>query len=264
MRPSVSASIWCSRPIAATCSRIPWQDQAIPIRFHDETASAAAILEAARAQSDRRRARRRRPADGHRRPRRRSARAARAHPPRRPPWRATSSARASGCAPPACRCRGSCRCRWPPTPERSTAVVTLPVRRQAAGALGQPGRDARERPAGALRRAAIGCARILQAPEIRSEQLEAHDTCSSRASSRPRVRGRRLLNHGALHVLAIFDKPDPLDGPFFEETIYVTPSQSLPRAAAGDRRGRGSGRARASACRTVRFTPSAASASRAR
>ena len=28
-----------------------------------------------------------------------------------------------------------------------------------------------------------------------------------------------------MHVLAIFDKPDPLDGPFFEETIYVTPSQ---------------------------------------
>src|SRR5919198_4554207 len=27
-----------------------------------------------------------------------------------------------------------------------------------------------------------------------------------------------------LHVLALFDKPDPLDGPFFEETIYVTPS----------------------------------------
>src|SRR5437773_2880408 len=27
-----------------------------------------------------------------------------------------------------------------------------------------------------------------------------------------------------LHVLAIFDKPDPLDGPFFEETIYITPS----------------------------------------
>jgi biotin carboxylase len=30
---------------------------------------------------------------------------------------------------------------------------------------------------------------------------------------------------GALEVLAIFDKPDPLDGPFFEETIYVTPSR---------------------------------------
>ncbi len=34
-----------------------------------------------------------------------------------------------------------------------------------------------------------------------------------------------LLDNGALHVLALFDKPDPLDGPFFEETIYVTPSR---------------------------------------
>ncbi len=34
-----------------------------------------------------------------------------------------------------------------------------------------------------------------------------------------------LLRGGRLEVLAIFDKPDPLDGPFFEETIYVTPSR---------------------------------------
>jgi biotin carboxylase len=34
-----------------------------------------------------------------------------------------------------------------------------------------------------------------------------------------------LLIGGTLHVLALFDKPDPLDGPFFEETIYVTPSR---------------------------------------
>jgi biotin carboxylase len=34
-----------------------------------------------------------------------------------------------------------------------------------------------------------------------------------------------LLTHGQLKVLALFDKPDPLDGPFFEETIYVTPSR---------------------------------------
>ena len=33
-----------------------------------------------------------------------------------------------------------------------------------------------------------------------------------------------ILHHGALNALALFDKPDPLDGPFFEETIYVTPS----------------------------------------
>jgi|SRR5215472_3565454 len=34
-----------------------------------------------------------------------------------------------------------------------------------------------------------------------------------------------LLTDGALRILAIFDKPDLLDGPFFEETIYVTPSR---------------------------------------
>jgi biotin carboxylase len=32
-----------------------------------------------------------------------------------------------------------------------------------------------------------------------------------------------VLTGGRLQALAIFDKPDPLDGPFFEETIYVTP-----------------------------------------
>lgn len=34
-----------------------------------------------------------------------------------------------------------------------------------------------------------------------------------------------LIDRGKLQVLALFDKPDPLDGPFFEETIYVTPSR---------------------------------------
>jgi biotin carboxylase len=31
-----------------------------------------------------------------------------------------------------------------------------------------------------------------------------------------------IVTGGRLQVLALFDKPDPLDGPFFEETIYVT------------------------------------------
>ncbi|MBE2223495.1 MAG: ATP-grasp domain-containing protein [Anaerolineae bacterium] len=38
-----------------------------------------------------------------------------------------------------------------------------------------------------------------------------------------------MLDNGTLHLLALFDKPDPLVGPFFEETIYVTPSR-LPDA----------------------------------
>jgi biotin carboxylase len=41
-----------------------------------------------------------------------------------------------------------------------------------------------------------------------------------------------LLRGGALEVLAIFDKPDPLDGPYFEETIYVTPSRHPARLLA--------------------------------
>jgi biotin carboxylase len=41
----------------------------------------------------------------------------------------------------------------------------------------------------------------------------------------PEVALEGLLRGGRLEVLALFDKPDPLDGPFFEETIYVTPSR---------------------------------------
>ena len=34
-----------------------------------------------------------------------------------------------------------------------------------------------------------------------------------------------VLTHGRLEILTIFDKPDPLDGPYFEETYYITPSR---------------------------------------
>jgi formate-dependent phosphoribosylglycinamide formyltransferase (GAR transformylase) len=34
-----------------------------------------------------------------------------------------------------------------------------------------------------------------------------------------------IVSRGRLRVLALFDKPDPLDGPFFEESIYITPSR---------------------------------------
>jgi biotin carboxylase len=38
-----------------------------------------------------------------------------------------------------------------------------------------------------------------------------------------------LLVDGRLHTLTLFDKPDPLDGPYFEETIYTTPSRLPPQ-----------------------------------
>lgn len=34
-----------------------------------------------------------------------------------------------------------------------------------------------------------------------------------------------ILLKGELKTLALFDKPDPLEGPFFEETLYITPSR---------------------------------------
>jgi hypothetical protein len=68
---------------------------------------------------------------------------------------------------------------------------------------------------------------MLESPDIRAERNEAH----RRVLVEEFIPGREyaiegLMNHGALHVLALFDKPDPLDGPFFEETIYVTPSRA--------------------------------------
>jgi hypothetical protein len=66
---------------------------------------------------------------------------------------------------------------------------------------------------------------ILGAPDLRSERNPDHEMALVEGF----IEGREfavegLLNEGRLHVLAIFDKPDPLNGPFFEETIYVTPA----------------------------------------
>ena len=74
---------------------------------------------------------------------------------------------------------------------------------------------------------------LLTRSDIRSERNEAHD----RVLIEGFIPGGEfalegLLHRGALHVLALFDKPDPLDGPFFEETIYLTPSALAPAEGA--------------------------------
>ncbi|HEV3140535.1 MAG TPA: ATP-grasp domain-containing protein, partial [Vicinamibacterales bacterium] len=60
---------------------------------------------------------------------------------------------------------------------------------------------------------------LLDSPDVRAERNPDHGTALVEGF----IPGRELaveglLHHGGLHVLAIFDKPDPLDGPFFEET----------------------------------------------
>ena len=68
--------------------------------------------------------------------------------------------------------------------------------------------------------------RILEQPEIRrlNEELNRAIQIEEYIEGREfAIEG--LMTQGELEVLAIFDKPDPLEGPFFEETIYVTPSR---------------------------------------
>ncbi|MDP9340268.1 MAG: ATP-grasp domain-containing protein [Acidobacteriota bacterium] len=67
---------------------------------------------------------------------------------------------------------------------------------------------------------------LLRSPEVRSTRESNLD----RILVEGYIPGREvavegLVTDGVLRILAIFDKPDPLEGPYFEETIYVTPSR---------------------------------------
>jgi biotin carboxylase len=66
---------------------------------------------------------------------------------------------------------------------------------------------------------------ILRSPEVAAMGEEARQVLVEEFVPGVEVALEGLLIKGELQVLALFDKPDPLDGPFFEETIYVTPSR---------------------------------------
>jgi biotin carboxylase len=72
--------------------------------------------------------------------------------------------------------------------------------------------------------------KLLESPEVR-QRADAQDRFLHVEAYIP---GREyaiegVVTDGRLQVLAIFDKPDPLEGPFFEETLYVTPSREPDR-----------------------------------
>jgi len=70
---------------------------------------------------------------------------------------------------------------------------------------------------------------LLETPEIRLKQDAVHDAILVESFIPGfEVALEGLLTAGRLQVLALFDKPDPLDGPFFEETLYITPSRLQP------------------------------------
>jgi biotin carboxylase len=67
---------------------------------------------------------------------------------------------------------------------------------------------------------------ILEQPEI----IRFHEVWNEAIQIEQYIDGREfalegLMTRGELKLLAVFDKPDPLEGPFFEETIYLTPSR---------------------------------------
>jgi biotin carboxylase len=69
-------------------------------------------------------------------------------------------------------------------------------------------------------------ARLLADPEVAAIDPDAAGhMIVERFVPGPELAFEGLLAGGRLHTLALFDKPDPLDGPFFAETIYVTPSR---------------------------------------
>ncbi len=68
--------------------------------------------------------------------------------------------------------------------------------------------------------------RLLDSPEIRASREPNLDQMLVEGYLEGKeVAVEALLTSGELRVLAVFDKPDPLEGPYFEESIYVTPSR---------------------------------------
>jgi hypothetical protein len=210
----------------------PWRDGAVPVRFHDESSSVAAILDAMRA----------RRVDGiialGDRPTVIAARVAEAldlpgHPPEaaaaaRDKQRTRERLRDAGLPVP-----WFLASRIDANPRDLANMLSFPCVIKPVALSGSRGVIRADDPDSFL----IAFERLrtlLQLPEIRAERNEAHD----RILVEGFIPGREfavegLLHHGALRVLALFDKPDPLDGPFFEETIYVTPS-SVPTGVETD------------------------------
>jgi biotin carboxylase len=209
------------------CSTLedPWLDAAIPIRFHDEDSSLAEIVKASRT----------RRIDGliavGDRPTVLAARAAAALGLRGNP---VEAARASANKILARQRFGSEGLKVPwffvvPTATNVKDVLHDPRLRfpcvvKPIGLSGSRGVIRADSP-GDFARAFERVRALLNRVDIRSLRAGLED----RVLVEGFIEGQEyaiegVLTGGALKIFAIFDKPDPLDGPFFEETVYVTPS----------------------------------------
>jgi biotin carboxylase len=213
------------------CHRLddPWQDRAIPVRFHEEAHSLDAIRQAARE----------RPIDGviavGDRPVVLAARVASALGLRGSPAEAAAASgnkletrrrfAAAGMPVPWFE-------RVPLSPGGAVDVSRLPHRFPCVvkplGLSGSRGVIRADSP-GELAAAIDRVARLLARPHVRAIRsgLEGEILLEGFIEGRE-LAIEAVVTGGRLRVFAIFDKPDPLDGPFFEETVYVTPSDLPP------------------------------------
>jgi biotin carboxylase len=208
------------------CHRIddPWRDAAVAVRFHEEKASLRAIVAAAQS----------RPIDGviavGDRPVVLAARAAAALGlPGNPPAAAAASINkklsreafaAAGLAVPWFFEGDASALDIADDPRVSYPCVVKPL--GLSGSRGVIRADNR----GELEAAVERLRRLLERPDVRALRTGLDTTILVEGF----IEGREyaiegVLTAGTFQCFAIFDKPDPLDGPFFEETIYVTPSQ---------------------------------------
>ena len=204
----------------------PWRDSAVAVRFHEEPESLDAILDAARA----------RPLDGivavGDRPVVLAARAAAAlELPGNPPDAARASAhkrlareRFSGAGLPVPSFRALSALGGEEALRAMARGLEYPVVLKPVGLSGSRGvvrADDETALVAAFRRVSA----LLARPEIRAQRTGyEHDLLVESFIPGKEYAVEGLLTGGAFRMLALFDKPDPLDGPYFEETIYVTPA----------------------------------------
>ena len=219
----------------------PWQDRAVPVRFHEPTASIDAIVE--RAAKD--------PVAGviavGDRPVVLAARAASALG---LPWHSVAGAAASTDKR---RSRAILAAAGLPSPAFFAASAAAPGSQLPASSFQPPASSsqisASRQPTYPVVLKPVGLSGSRGV--IRANDRREFDAAFERIRAlmaRPQVRAARsgledeilveeyidgreyavegVLTAGALRVFALFDKPDPLEGPFFEETIYVTPSRA--------------------------------------
>jgi biotin carboxylase len=200
----------------------PWRDRAIPVRFHDEDRSLDAIAAAGPfagvlAVGDR--------------PAILAARIAeRLGLPGNPPHAAAASASklesrarlaAAGLPVPV---HFSLPASEPGWRAASDPRIAFPCVLKPLGLSGSRGVIRADDPEG-FTRAFDRIRALLSRVDVRAARTGLdHEILVERFIDGREVAVEAVLTSGAIQVFTIFDKPDPLDGPFFEETIYVTPT----------------------------------------